>query len=207
MHALRHRVLCCLLLLAACACSSGTEDAGRADPTTAVLDVGDLQLDRPVDAVIRMQPGGPGKPPDFLGAGRTVLSARHLLQAPGPRGTIDVWIMRIQEPGTGIQLCRFATERSGSGGGSCRPADEAADEDAPLVVGGSTDDQGNAIFDLSGPDDLSHYVVTVGERRLAVLPIEGEAVVALENLCGDEGTVTAWRGDVQVDEEPLSPIC
>ncbi len=196
--------------MAACACTSASDDAsGEAEPATIALEIGALQLDRPVDAVIRMQPGAPGEPPDILSAGRTVLSARHLLQAPGPRGTIDVWIMRIQEPGTGIQLCRFATERSGAGGGSCRPVDEpeAGPGDASLVVGGSSDDQGNAVFDLSGPDDLTHYIVTVGDRRLAVVPIEGEAVVALEDLCGQEPTVAAWRGDVLVDEEPLSLIC
>lgn len=154
-----------------------------------------------------MQPGAPGRPPDFLSAGQRLLSARHLLQAPGPRGPIDVWIMRVQDPGSAVQLCRFALEPSGSGGGGCRPADQPVDEDAPLVVGGSNDDQGNAIFDLSGPDDLTHYIVTVGDRRLAIIPIEGEAVVALEDLCGEEPVVSAWRGEVQVSEEPLSLIC
>ena len=45
---------------------------------------------------------------------------------------------------------------------------------------------------------------------MAVIPIEGEAVVAFADGCGDVaemGTVTAWRGDVQVDQLPLSPPC
>lgn len=201
------------LLVGACACTSGP-DGGSEEPRpgAAAVDVGDLVLDGPVDAVIRMQPAGPGKPPDFLTAGNTLLSARRQLIAPGGSdGPSELWIVRMKQPNGAVQLCRFVTNTSG-GGGTCVDAGQAPaglGGEAVVQIGASSDGS-EVLYDLSGPDDLTHYVLALGGRRVAVIPIEGEAVVAFADGCGDIaeiGTVTAWRGDVQVDQQPLSAPC
>lgn len=206
-----------VVLIAAAACSGGSDGAGdgeAADPTVAAVDpaeLAELGLDGPVDEVIRMQPGTPGRPPEFLTAGSTVLSARRLLQAPGgERGPVDLWVMRIKDPGGAVMACRFVTDHSGSGGGSCGDVlqDAAAGNGDGSVQIGASSDGAEVVYDLGGPDDLTHYIITLDGRRLAVIPVEGDAIVRLDDGCGAAGgTLTAWRGDVQVDEQVLTPPC
>ncbi|MEZ5407060.1 MAG: hypothetical protein R2761_03480 [Acidimicrobiales bacterium] len=108
-----------------------------------------------------------------------------------------------------VLVCRFVTDASGSGGGSCgEPGQDAAGGiDLGPVQIGTFSDGVEVIYDFSGPDDLTHYIITLDDQRLAVIPIEGEAIVRFDDGCGGTGTVTAWRGEVQVDEQPLSPPC
>lgn len=203
-----------VLLVAVSACSGGSNGPGQpADPTVTAVDqaeLGGLQLDGPVDEVIRMQPGIPGKPPDFLAGGNTILSARRLLQAPGGEdGPVDLWIMRVKDPGGAVLACRFVADRSGSGGGSCGDVGQdpaRGNGDGSVQISASSDGV-EVVYDFSGPDDLTHYVVTLN-GRLAVIPIEGDAILSLDDGCGGgAGTITAWRGDIQVDQQTLSAPC
>ncbi len=59
-------------------------------------------------------------------------------------------------------------------------------------------------MELAGPADTTHFIVTVGEQRLGVIPIEGQALVYVDGACGAGMKVSAWKGDEQLREEPAN---
>ena len=211
--------------LFATGCSSSSADgpaagAGGTDVTAEATvaaaddaaDVEALDLEGKVDRVIVMiPPNGEAKPPDSgLFGGGAVLGGRHVLRAPmGDGSTVDLWVMRVRSPqmGPGIVECRVTVSSDGSGSGStCGPLDAAG---APLgqpqsLVLGSMRDESSFTLDLVGPADMTHFIVTVGDQRFGVIPIEGQALLHVEGDCPPGIRVAAWRGAEQLREEPAN---
>ena len=182
------------------------------EPAVDAVDVEALDLEGKVDRVIVMiPPNGEAKPPDSgLFGGGAVLGGRHVLRAPmGDGSTVDLWVMRVRSPqmGPGIVECRVTVSSDGSGSGStCGPLDAAG---APLgqpqsLVLGSMRDESSFTLDLVGPADMTHFIVTVGDQRFGVIPIEGQALLHVEGDCPPGIRVAAWRGAEQLREEPAN---
>ncbi len=195
-------------LLTACSSSPG-EGAAPADTTSGpAVEVAALHLEGKVDQVVAMvRPSAPMKPPDAtMVGGGTLLGVRHLLRAPkGDGGMIDLWVMRIRNPqmGQGVQECRVTESDDGGSSGSCSAPGPVAPPggDQPLVLGMMSDGF-SATIELVGPADMTHFIVTAGDKRIAVIPIEGEALLYLDGACPAGTTVAAWRGEELIREEP-----
>lgn len=189
------------------ATESSTDGAAAAGETA---DPAGLALEGEVDRVIAMIPPGAGdRPPDSSTfGGGTILGARHVLRAPtGDGGMIDLWIMRVRSPqlGPGVQECRVMESSDGSGSGSsCTALAQAGPPvgQLPLVQGGIGDGT-SFTMELSGPADMTHFILTAGEQRIGVIPIQGQALVYFAD-CPAGMTVAAWRGDEPIREEPSS---
>lgn len=202
------------VVLAACSPSGG----GGADPT--VTQVGSdapsatvpADLAGQVDEIVAMLPPAPGdrRPDDFALGGGTVLASRPVLRAPGAPGEplIDLWILQVRmdaQAGGGLQECRAIVEVEGGMSASCSrlgPMPGGAAGGPPPLIQLSTSGPRSLTVALSGPDDTTHFIVTAGGHRIAVIPIEGEAVLRLVDGCPPDATVAAWRGDELLREEP-----
>lgn len=185
----------------------GRATEGTGDPAAdSLVDVVAPDLEGQVDEVITMiPPGVGGKSPDMdMFGGGTLVSARHLLQAPqGDGGMVDLWIMRVRNPqmGPGLQECRVTVADDGSGGAGCSSlADAARPGGEQSLVQGMMGDEDSFTVELGGPPDMTHFIATVGDRRIGVVPIEGQALLYLEGDCPAGLTVTGWRGDEQIGE-------
>lgn len=206
-------------LLMACSSSAG-EGAGSGTGSTeatagaapddtssdrAVDGVAALHLEGKVDRIVAMLPPGPAtRPPVGMFPDATLLAARHVLRAPTPDGFVELWILRVRSPdmGPGIVECRV-TESAGSSGASCSPiADAQAQPDDLPLVGGGSGDGSSIVVELNGPPDMTHFVVTTPTGTIGVVPIEGQALLYIDEACPDDTTVAAWRGEEQIREEP-----
>lgn len=189
--------------------ATSTEIAAAVD---GAADGGAPDLEGIVDRVVVMiPPGGTAKPPDSgMFDGGVVLAGRHVLRAPGDSGKmVDLWVLRVRSPqmGPGIQECRVLWYTDGSGGGSsCSALADGPPPAGPqqgLVLGASSDES-SFTLDLVGPADMTHFIVTAGDQRIGVIPIEGQALLTLDGACPADTRVAAWRNDEQLREEPTS---
>lgn len=197
-------------LLAACSSAGDDAESGTGsteatvgaapdDPTAdSGVDPVALGLEGKVDRIVTMLPPGPAtRPPDGMFPDATLLAARHVLRAPSPDGFIELWILRLRSPdmAPGIMECRV-TESEGSSSAGCSPITDAqarADE-LPLVGGGSGDGS-SIVVELNGPSDMTHFVVTTPTGTIGVVPIEGQALLYLdERAPRHHGGGVAGRG-------------
>ena len=203
-----------VVLLGACSSSSGDDGGPESSgavidtaPGGAGIDVAALHLEGRVDQVVVMvRPNGAQKPPDAtMAMGGTLVGARHVLRAPrGDGGMLDLWIVRIRNPqmGPGIQECRVMDTNDGSTSATCSAPGQAAPPGGnPPLVQGLSSDGSSSTLDLGGPADMTHFIVAAGDRRIAVIPVDGQAVLFLDGACPAETKVAAWRGDEQIREE------
>lgn len=193
---------------AAMACAACSSSAGGAPEPTAIADapaaVVPADLKTTVDEIVTMlPPAADGRRPDgFALGGGTVLASRPVLRAPdGTGGFVELWILQArmdEQAGGGLQECRALLHPEGLSV-TCRGPDAA--NGPPSLVQLSTGDGDSLTVELSGPDDMTHFVVTAGDRRIALIPIAGEAVLHLDG-CPRPASVAAWRGDELMREEP-----
>ncbi len=203
-------------LLSACSSSSGagggagtgatdaTDVAAPGDTTSAsAVDGAALDLEGKVDRIVAMLPPGPAtRPPDGMFPDATLLAARHVLRAPSPDGFVELWILRIRSPdmGPGIMECRV-TASEGSSSAGCSSVAGAPAPERPLV-GGAGGDGSSILVELNGPLDMTHFVVTAPTGTIGVVPIEGQALLHLDEACPRDTTVAAWRGEELLRDEP-----
>ena len=48
---------------------------------------------------------------------------------------------------------------------------------------------------------MTHFIVTAGEERVAVVTIEGEGLFRVEGACLADAPLAAWRGGELIREE------
>lgn len=189
------------------ACSSSTD--GAPVPTEipdAPAAVVPADLGATVDEIVTMLPPAADarRPDGFALGGGTVMASRPVLRAPdGTGGFAELWILQArmdEQAGGGLQECRAIFQPEGPLSATCRGPDAA--DGPPSLVQLSTSGGGSLIVELSGPADMTHFVVTAGDRRIAVIPVAGEAVLQLAGGCPRPASVAAWRGEELIREEP-----
>lgn len=207
------------LLSAGCSGSRGDDDGSGAQATEPAtdavpvdtVDAAAFGLDGEVDRVIAMVPpdAGAKRPLDVLGPGTVVLGGSHVLRAPmGDGKLMDFWILRVRsaQMGPGIMECKVMEPSDGSGSSAgCSSVGDAAQIPGRqnLVQGGMSDERW-VLMEVAGPAETTHFIVTAGDQRIGVIPIEGRALVYLEGPCQRSMTISAWSGDEQLREEPAN---
>lgn len=209
-------------LLVGAGCSSSGDDDGGAgsepavtEPSTGLAADGVAgvvpDLEGKVDRVIAMIPPDAGaRPPMYMLAdGDALVGSRHALQAPlGDGRFADLWLWRVRSTQANGDLldCRVVErdDESGTSSSCAAVADAALAPNPPHLMQGATSDESWAMIDLVGPVDMTHFIVTVGDERIGVIPIEGQALVYIEGDCRRAITVAAWRGDELIREEPAN---
>lgn len=183
-----------------------TGESGPEDTTAdGVVDVAALHLEGTVDRIVTMLPPGPSaRPPDAMFPDATLLGARQVLRAPSPDGFVELWILRLRSPdmAPGIMECRVTESEGSSSAGCSSIADSQARADELPLVSGSMSDGSSIVVELNGPADMTHFVVTTPTGTIGVVPIEGQALLYIDEACPDDTTVAAWRGEEQIREEP-----
>lgn len=193
------------MAIAACSSSTGgaSDATGSAEPPGTPAAV-PSDLGATVDEIVTMLlPAADARRPDgfILGDG-TVLASRPILRAPdGTGGFVELWILQVkmgQQAGGELQECRAIFQPEGPLSATCRGPDPGP----PSLVQMSTSGDESTTVEMSGPADMTHFVVTAGDRRIALIPIAGEAVLRLDGGCPRPASVAAWRGDELIREEP-----
>ncbi len=184
--------------------SPGDDRVEQPVPDDASLEAADVELEPLVDVgeldgVIRMlPPSGQPLPAGMIGMGPngTVVSQRSVLSLATPNGRADMYEVMLDDPdlGTGLQRCQVVIEGNGVGA-SCGAA---AEPSVPIVgfVGASGSDD-STLYELMGPVDMTHFIIDLGEQRLAVVTREGRALLYVAGrFCEDPAVIDgAWRGE------------
>lgn len=193
------------MALAACTSSPGgaADGTGSSDGARAPAAV-PADLGARVDEIVTMLPPSVDarRPDGFILGDGTVLASRPILRAPdGTGGFAELWILQVRmgrQAGGELQECRAIFQLEGPLSATCRGSDSGP----PSLVQMSTSGDASLTVELSGPADMTHFVVTAGDRRIALIPIAGEAVLKLDGGCPRPASVAAWRGDELIREEP-----
>lgn len=208
-------VMASSLLGADCSSSSPESGAGVVPTVTQQLpddtpggpaDVAALDLGGDVDRIVAMipPPESTTLPDSSVYGGGTVLAAHHVLRAPtGDGGVIDLWIMRLRnsEFAPGVQTCRVLDGDDIESVGCSPFAEDWSTKGQLPFERGWVVDFWSTVYELSGPVDMTHFIMTAGEERIAVVTIEGEALFRVGGACLAGAMLAAWRGDELIREE------
>lgn len=177
-----------------------------------------------VEQVLLMTPGLPRPlPAAALFEGDELVEERYL-QAVNVNGApLDIfrYLKRNADDGPGLYLCFSAAVGPQVGGGSCTATGEPPEPDKPGSRAIGEDEFLNRVplgtgmaYVLQVPAGTTHVVVTLhpddlapslgdagadatkpAVRRVALIPLDGIAVIAIQGATGAEGTeFTAWEG-------------
>lgn len=130
--------------------------------------------------VAMLAPGDKAEPPDaelLRGLG-TLAGARHVLRAPDAKGgLIDLWVVQVRMPGVGpgAQECRILQNPNRDFANSACGVWIGPGNSKRLTQGVIFDDSSLELV-LSAPAGTTHFIVTQGDRRTAVIPMGGEAL-------------------------------
>lgn len=210
-----------MVVLAGCSrlgggAADGADEPGAEAPGADAGNLGEAALDDETIAalgleqlgeVIRMQPGGSAPfPRDMLLPGPDqgqLIGQRHVLRLVTVDGPVDLFEYRLNVGGQGLQLCRALVDGRGAGAG-CGPNDTPEGANGMIGLVSSGDRQSMAILD--GPAGMTHFVATVGERTVVLVPVDTLAVLAVPgDLCSLEMTLAAWQDDELLATGPVDP--
>ena len=91
----------------------------------------------------------------------------------------------------------------------CSDLASALDEVDERIQQGASSDGTWLILELRAPSDTTHFIVTVGQTRIGVVPVDGYALVTVSAAasCAGGGTVEAFRLLVKSRSERLEAFC
>jgi hypothetical protein len=198
------------------ACSGGGDGAAPiegAEPAATQVDVDALDLEgHDVDEVVVMRPGGFARAGDMGGQDWEIVRERHILRTSGPDGPIDLFELQILAPEfDGLQRCEAVVFSDGGSGMGCSPmaGPAAVGPNGQQMLRGGSGSERLTTFEIVGPAETTHFVVEIGERRLALIPVEGWALLVVAGpFCEQSPTlVEAWQDRELLRSEDGFDLC